>query len=228
MGQYLMLDEAYTHRLPANWTFEEGALVEPFSVGHYGVWGPGGYVEASDDVVIFGAGPIGLTVLVTCKAASAKAIVFEPLPYRREMARKFGADVVLDPYAVGDIAQAIKENTSTSRGATLIVEASGNDDAIKALFDVAGLQPRMRLIGHSVGRLVPVEIGRTIWKGISTYGQGGISYHMPRTIGFMDRVRDKVDLRGMITHRYPFEKINEAFDMAVHNKAEAVKVMLTF
>jgi L-iditol 2-dehydrogenase len=228
MGEYLLLEEPYVHPLPKDWTFEEGALVEPFSVSHWGVWGPGGYVEASDDVVVFGSGPIGLGVLIVCKAANAKVIVLEPLARRREVAKKFGADVALDPYGVDNLIAEIAKNTTTSRGATLVVEASGNDDAIGWMFDVAGLQPRMRMIGHSIGRKVPVEIGKTIWRGISIYGQGGTSYDMPRTINFMDRIRNRIDLKGLITHQYPFAKVNEAFDMAVHHKADAIKVMLTF
>lgn len=223
-----MLEEPYVHPLPSNWTYEEGALVEPFSVSHWGVWGPCGYVEASDDVVVFGAGPIGLGVNIVCKTAGAKVISIEPLKTRQEYAKKFGADVVIDPYAVSDLAAEVQKYAETSRGITLIVEASGNDKAIADMFDVAGMMPRMRLIGHSIGRKVPVEIGKTIWRGISIYGQGGVTYDMPRVISFMNRIRDKVDFQGLITHKYPFEKIYDAVDMAVHNKAEAMKVMLTF
>ncbi len=227
-GEYMLLEEHYVHKLPSDWTFEEGALVEPFSVGYYGVWGPGGWVDASDDVVIFGSGTIGLNALIVCKAANANVIVVEPLANRREYAKKFNADVVIDPTGVKDLPAEILKHTATSRGATVIVEASGNDKAIANLFDVAGLQPRMRLIGHSIGRKVPVEIGKVIWRGISIYGQGGISYHMPRTITFMDRVRKSVDLTGLISHHYPFEKLDEAMETAVTKKAEALKVMLTF
>ena len=226
MGEYMLLEEPYVHRFPQSWSFEEGALVEPFSVGYYGVWGPGGHVEAGDDVVVFGSGTIGLTVLVVCKAAGAKVIVIEPLANRQEYARKLGADVVIDPSKADNLAAEVGKHTTTSRGATLVVEASGNDKAIASMFDVAGLQPRVRMIGHSVGRKVPVEIGKTIWRGISIYGQGGISYFMPRTITFMDRIRDKVDLTGLISHRYPFERIHDAFQVAVEKKAEALKVML--
>jgi L-iditol 2-dehydrogenase len=227
-GEYMLLEENYVHKLPNDWKFEEGALVEPFSVGYYGVWGPGGWVDASDDVVIFGSGTIGLTALLTCKASNANVIVVEPLANRREYARKLGADVVIDPTSIADLPAEVAKYTSTPRGATVIVEASGNDKAIADLFDVAGRQPRMRLIGHSVGHKVPVEIGKTIWRGISIYGQGGISYHMPRTITFMDRVRKNVDLTKLISHTYSFDKVHEAVETAVTKKAEALKVMLTF
>jgi len=227
-GEYLTIEEHYVHKIPSAWTFEEGALVEPFSVGHYGVWGPGGWVDAADDVVVFGGGMIGLCVLIVCKAANANVIVVEPLPNRQEYAKRFGADAVIDPRQVKSLADEIAHHTARKRGATVVVEASGNDNAIASLFEVAGLQSRMRLIGHSVGRKVPVEIGKTIWRGISIYGQGGISYDMPRTIMFMDRIRKKVDLTQLISHRYPFDKLHEAMETVVHKKAEALKVMLTF
>jgi len=155
-------------------------------------------------------------------------VMVEPLANRRETAKRMGADVVIDPTRAADLATEITEHASTSRGATVVVEASGNDQAIAALFDVAGLQPRLRLIGHSIGRKVPVEIGKTMWHGISMYGQGGISYNMPRTITFMDRVRKNVSLTGLISHMFPFEKLHEAVATAVTKKADALKVMLTF
>jgi len=227
-GEYLLMEEHYVHKLPGDWRYEEGALVEPFSVGHYGVWGPGGYVDASDDAVIFGGGMIGLTALLTCKAASAKVIVVEPLANRRELAQKLGADIVIDPTQVKDLTAEIGKHAAPGRGASLVVEASGNDRAIAATFEVVGFQPRLRLIGHSIGRKVPVEIGKTQWRGIAMYGQGGTTSHMPRTITCMDRVRKHVELTQLISHKFPFTKLHEAMETAVTKKAEALKVMLTF
>jgi threonine dehydrogenase-like Zn-dependent dehydrogenase len=44
----------------------------------------------------------------------------------------------------------------------------------------------------------------------------------------MDQIRNKTDFKSLITHRYTFKKIYDAFDIAVKNKAEALKVMLNF
>ena len=225
-ADYLTLEESYAHKLPLDWTFEEGALVEPFSVAYYGVWGPGGWVDASDDVVIFGAGPIGLCAVAVCKTAGAKVIVVEPVPARRDLAVRLGADVTIDPAAGETLPQEIARNADPHRGPSLVVEASGNDQAIGAVFEIAGYQPRVRLIGHSVGRKVPIEVGKTLWRGMAIYGQGGISSFMPRTITFMERIRAKVDLTSIITHRLSFDDLHEALDLAVNQKNEAVKVML--
>jgi L-iditol 2-dehydrogenase len=227
-GEYLLLEENYVHRLPADWSYAEGALVEPFSVGYYGVWGPGGWVDASDDVVILGSGTIGLSALIVCKTAGARVVVIEPLAIRREYAKRFGADVILNPYETSDLAAELATHMSTARGPSVLIEASGNDSAIASLFDLAGLQPRVRLIGHSIGHKVPVEIGKVIWRGMSLYGEGGTTNFLARTISFMSQVRKSEDLSGLISHTIPFEKLDEAMQIAVTRKDEALKVMLTF
>ena len=227
-GEYLVIEDSYLHRLPDDWTAEEGALVEPFGVGYYGIWGPGGWVDASDDVVIFGAGPIGLSALITCKTAGARVVVVDPLPNRLALATRLGADVTLTPPPAGELAPQIAQVCVAGRGPSLVVEASGNDGAVASVFDVAGFQCRVRLIGHTVGHKVPVEIGKTLWRGMSIYGQGGVSDFTPRTIRFMDRARRTADFTTLISHRVPFADLHGAVDIAVSHKAEAVKVMVVF
>lgn len=225
MGEFFVLEERFLHKIPEEFTWEEGALIEPFSVSYFGVWGEGGYVDASDDVVVFGAGPIGLLALVVAKVAGAKVVVVEPIELRRRIASKLGADEVVSPKT-----QNVKEMVSDltkGRGANLVVEASGVDEAIALCFDVAGYGARIRLIGHSIGRKVPVEIGLTIWKGLFVHGQAGAPYFFPRTIQFMSRARERMNFSQIITHRFPLEKIQDAFDLAVKEKEEAIKIMLT-
>jgi threonine dehydrogenase-like Zn-dependent dehydrogenase len=223
MGEYLLLEERFTHRIGDDWSCEEGALVEPFSVGYFGIWGNGGYIDASDRCIIFGAGMIGLSALIVAKTAGAEAIVVEPAAYRAEMARRYGADHVIEPS--GSLKEEIMRLTD-GRGGNVIVEASGHDEAIASVFDVAGHSARIRLIGHSVGRRVPVEIGLTLWKSLSITGAGGTRTFLPRTIDFMNRIRKKVDLSGLITDRFAFTDLQAAFDEAIHGKDRALKVML--
>jgi len=226
MGEYLIIEERYAHKLPDEWSCEEGALVEPFSVGYFGIWGNGGYVDASDTVVIFGAGPIGLSALIVAKAARAKVITIEPFKNRSDLALRLGADEVLDPTTC-DLKDKIAKLT-VGLGGSVVIEASGNDNAIASIFDVAGHSARVRLIGHSVGRKVSVEIGLTIWKTLAITGSGGIKNFMPRTITFMKNIRNEFDFKSLISHRYSFKDIHAAFDKAVNDKKNAFKVMLKF
>jgi threonine dehydrogenase-like Zn-dependent dehydrogenase len=196
------------------------------SVGYFGIWGNGGYVDASDIVIVFGAGPIGLSALIVAKTARAKVIISEPFKSRRDSALKLDADEVIDP-TICDLKDKISRVTDSLRG-NVVVEASGNDNAIASFFDVAGHSARVRLIGHSVGRKVPVEIGLTIWKTLAITGSGGIKNFMPRTIKFMERVRNKFDFKALISHRYTFKDIHAAFDKADNDKKNGFKEMLKF
>ena len=51
---------------------------------------------------------------------------------------------------------------------------------------------------------------------------------MPRTIKFVERIRNEFDFKALISHRYSFKDIHTAFDKAVNDKENAFKVMLKF
>jgi len=59
-------------------------------------------------------------------------------------------------------------------------------------------------------------------------GSGGTKNFAQRTIRFMDRIRDRYNVTGLITHRFSFDEIKDAFKVAVEEKANAFKVMLLF
>ncbi|MDW7662255.1 MAG: zinc-binding dehydrogenase [Bacillota bacterium] len=225
-GEYLIIEDQYTHKMPQDWSYELGAWIENFSVGYYGIWGNGGYVDASDDVVIIGAGPIGLSAAMTAKTSGAKVIMVDPLEVRRNIALKYGADEVVDP-TYSDVRKAVQKLTG-GYGGTVVVECSGNDNGIASVFDVAGHSARVGLVGHSVGRKVPVELGQTIWKTLRIVGSGGTKTFLPRTIKFMSRIVDRYDFEALNSHTFAFEELHKAFHVACHDKAEAFKVMVTF
>jgi len=225
-GEYMILEERYTHVIPDDWDYELGAWVETFNVGYWGVWGNGCNPDASDDVAIIGGGPIGLTAAMTCKNSNARVILIEPIASRRETALKYGADIVIDPTAC-DVEEEVKRLTN-GRGASVVIECSGNDKGIASVFDIAGHNARIGLVGHSIGRKVPVELGKVIWKTLRLSGSGGTNLWFPRTIRFMSTIKDKYDFKALITHRFNFKDLDKAMDMACNHKDIARKVMLTF
>jgi len=226
MGEYMIVEEQYVHRIPDDWTYEDGAWVETFSIGYFGIWGNGGYIDASDIALIFGCGPVGISATMVAKTSGALTIVADPLVYRRELALKYGADAVINPLDP-DWKEQLKKLTG-GRGPSVIAEASGNDTAIASCFEVAGHSCRVNLIGHSIGRKVPVELGWTIWKTLKLKGSGGTKDFAQRTIRFMSAIRDKYDFGALNTDFYKFDDIHKAFQRAISDKATAFKVMLKF
>jgi L-iditol 2-dehydrogenase len=226
MGEYMVVEERYIHVVPDDWSFADAAWVETFSIGYFGIWGNAGFIDASDQAVIFGAGPVGLSAAMVAKTSGAKVIMVEPIESRRKRSLKYGVDEAVDP-AEGKLVERVMDLTG-GEGASVCVEASGNDNAIASLFDVSGHSARIRLIGHSIGRKVPVEIGKAIWKTLSITGSGGTKNFGQRTIRFMSAIKDRYDFAGLNTHLFSFSDLHKAFDVAINKKDEALKVMLTF
>ena len=226
MGEYMILEECYTHVIPDDWDYELGAWVETFNVGYWGAWGTKCNPSAADDCVIIGGGPIGMCSSMVCKTANARVIVTEPLESRRRAILNYGADFAVDP-AKPDYLDEIKCLTD-GRGPSVVIECSGNDTGIASLFDIAGQSARVGLIGHSIGRKVPVEIGKAIWKTLNISGAGGTDRWFPSTIRFLSHIKDKYDFAALNTHHFKFQDLHKAFDVACHDKENALKVMLTF
>jgi L-iditol 2-dehydrogenase len=226
MGEYLICGEANLHKFPDDWSYIDGAWVEPFSIGYFSIWGNGGYIDAADTALIFGCGPIGLSALIVAKTSGAVTIMVDPLENRCETAKQFGADYTLDPTS-----KTFKEEVKkicNGGGPSVICECSGNDAAVTAIFQIAGHNCRVNLTGHTAGRNIPVEMGQTNWRTLRIKGSGGTDHFTPRTIRFMNKIRDKYNFKDLTSHYFKFEQIDKAFDVAVHDKKKALKVMLMF
>ncbi|MGD9182533.1 MAG: alcohol dehydrogenase catalytic domain-containing protein, partial [Desulfobacterales bacterium] len=170
MGEYMVIEEPYIHRIPDSWSFEDGGWVETFSIGYFGIWGNGGLIDAADIALILGAGPVGVSAAMVARTSGAQTIVIDPIANRRERALQYGAEAVVDP--TDNLVEQIEALTDGRMG-TVVVECSGNDAAIESLFDISGHSARVRLVGHSIGRKIPVEIGKTIWRTLDITGSGG-------------------------------------------------------
>jgi L-iditol 2-dehydrogenase len=218
-AQFVVRKEAALHKLPQGISFEEGALVEPFAVAYHGVWRTGSGVEATDDVVIFGLGPIGLFALAAAKVADARVICVDPIKMRQDVARRLGADVIIDPTQT-DASKQIRELTG-GRGADLVVDASGSIDAVGRTVEVAKNGGRIALIGNSYGKTIPMEMWKVIAKGLTIRGSAGAAF--PQAIKLI--AAKKVDLSPMISHRFPLDGVKDAFDLAA-KRVDSVKIIV--
>ncbi len=88
-ADFFVAKESWLHRLPDELSYTMGALVEPFSVAYYAIKHAGG-VDASDTVVVLGAGPVGLAVAAATSAMGATTVVVEPSEDRRAAALALG------------------------------------------------------------------------------------------------------------------------------------------
>ncbi|MBC7740292.1 MAG: zinc-binding dehydrogenase, partial [Candidatus Saccharibacteria bacterium] len=156
----------WLHKLPDAVDDAKGALIEPFTCGYYAVMRHGG-VNAADTVVISGGGTIGLVSAAAAIGMGARVIVVDPVPLRREIARRLGADATVDPSA-GNPIEAVQE--LTKGGADLVVECAGHASSLANVFDYARAEGKVSMVGINIGQKFPVELGKIQIKDLTVRG----------------------------------------------------------
>jgi L-iditol 2-dehydrogenase len=220
-AEFFVAKESWLHRMPDNLTWTQGALVEPFSCGYYATLRADN-LDASDTVVVLGAGPIGLGVVAAATGKGAQVIVAEPDADRGELARRMGAEAVIDPLAP-DFAEAVREQTR-GQGASVVFEASGNPAAMATALDIAGFRARLVYIGIDVGGRAPAALGLIQSKELQIRGIIGSPGVWPQTLRFLSRAN--LDLSAIVTKSFPLADSADAIDAVLHDRTQ-IKVHMT-
>lgn len=209
----------WLHKLPDAVDDAKGALIEPFTCGYYAVMRHGG-VNASDTVVVSGGGTIGLVTAAAAIGMGARVIVIDPVPLRRDIAMRLGADGTVDP-TDGDPIEAVQE--MTKGGADLVVECAGNDASLANVFDYARDDGDVSMVGINIGRKFPVELGKIQIKNLNVRGCIGSPGVWPDAIRFLERTG--IDLSPIQTHHFALDDALEALELG-KDAQKAVKVTL--
>ena len=223
-GAYAQLFKArpeWLHKLPDGVSFETGALVEPFTCGYYAIEA-NGRTNGSETVVVSGGGNIGLCAAAAAHGMGARVILIDPLPLRRAAAAKIGADATIDPSTGGAVAEVLE--LTGGKGADLVIEASGHDSSLAAVFDYARTGGRVTFMGISIGRKVPVELGKIQSKSLVIKGTIGSPGVWPAALRFLAQTR--LDLSPIQTHFFDLTNGVEAFEFG-KNPSSCIKVTLT-
>lgn len=207
---------------------EAGSLVEPLCVNYNAIYVRAGNFKPGCNVVVWGAGPIGLGAVALLKATgAAKIIVFEPVEARREMAKKMGATHVFDP------AEFQSKNVKPHEKILEVTDGSGADLHIEAAGKPSKILPeveRSLAVGGSavwIGRAdeeAPVWLEYFQTHASQIYGSQGHAGNavFPRVIRMIENGR--LDPTPMITARFKLEDVTKAFQAL--REREQIKVTI--
>lgn len=220
------LDPGSTVQIPADLPQEYGALVEPLSVAQHGANRVA--ATAADKAVIYGAGPIGLSMVQVLKYRGLNDIVVVDLSDRRlEAARMLGAIAVRadDP----QLAEKLIEQHGTSNffgmlmpGSTLFFEATGVRAVFEGIVAMAGPGSRICLTGvHKEAAIV--DLVMLLAKEVSIIPAMGYDSEFGEVIAMLQS--GQLDPTVMVTHHFPLSEIGAAFAMA-RDPQNAIKVMI--
>lgn len=209
----------WLHKLPDGVDDAKGALIEPFTCGYYAVMRHGG-VNAADTVVISGGGTIGLVSAAAAIGMGARVIVVDPVPLRRDIAMRLGADATVDPSS-GDAVGMVQE--LTHGGADLVVECAGHPSSLANVFDYARPEGMVSMVGINIGQKFPVALGKIQIKDLTVRGCIGSPNVWPAAIRFLERTG--IDLSPIQTHHFGLDDALAALELGKDPQA-AVKVTL--
>ncbi|GEN22844.1 zinc-binding dehydrogenase [Halomonas cupida] len=220
MAEYLKIGSTgRVHRIPEEVSEDDAAFIEPMSCAVHAV--NRGDIQLDDVVVIAGAGAIGLgMVQIAHLKTPRKLIVIDMVDERLELARQFGADMVLNP-ARDDVEAEVRAVTD-GYGCDVYIEATGVP---------AGVVQGLNLI-RKLGRFVEFSVfGKETsvdWsiigdrKELDVRGAHLAPYTYPVTIDLF--ARGLITSKGIVTHRLALEDFHQGFELA--DSTDSIKVLL--
>jgi 2-desacetyl-2-hydroxyethyl bacteriochlorophyllide A dehydrogenase len=225
-AELVKVPEKGLHHLPDELSFEKGAFVEPLACALRG--SDRSEVQPGDNVVILGAGPIGLLLLMLTRLrGAAKIVMTEKNEARKEMALELGADLVLNP----DDADMKKESTALFQGreADVVIEAVGTRQTTEQAFTLARPGGRVCIVGlcpQGTSVTIPDSFEAFYLKELTIVG----SSCSPR--GTFERAirllaANRIDVNNFITHRFPLENLEKALNVGIEGNEPAVKIIIT-
>jgi alcohol dehydrogenase len=182
-----------------------------------------GKVRIGDAVVVFAQGPIGLSATAGARLSGASLVIgVDSVPKRLEMAKRMGADVVLD-YRQVDVVAEVKK--LTGGGADVAIEALGTqptfENALRCLRPGGTLSSLGVYSGHLTLPLDAYGAGLADHTVVATLCPGG----KERMRRLMDVVRAKrFPMRELVTHTFSLDRIGEAYDLFAHQRDGVMKI----
>ncbi|HUX59078.1 MAG TPA: alcohol dehydrogenase catalytic domain-containing protein [Bacteroidales bacterium] len=219
--EYIIMPEKSCYPL-GKLTPDHGSISEPLAIGVYAVKKSGDIKDLK--IGIFGYGPIGMSVMLAAKAQGVdKVFVTDKIDERLAISSKEGAALTGNPIKV-DIVEMIRQKEAL--GLDIVFECCGQQEAFDQAVEI--LKPGGKLI--VVG--IP-EFDR--WSmSVETTRRREISLQFIRRQ--VDCVEEAIEMMtsglinidNMVTHRFPFDKTKEAFDLVAGYKDGVMKAMIDF
>ncbi|XP_018014712.1 sorbitol dehydrogenase [Hyalella azteca] len=222
--QYYLHDADFCFKLPDHVTLEEGAFLEPLSVGVHAARRAG--VTLGSRVLICGAGPIGLVSMMAARSMGATSICITDISESRlQFAKSQGADAVVLVKPGSDdklLADAVEEQMGGVRP-DITIECSGAESSIRLAILATESGGVVVLVGLGPPEvkvpMVDAAVREVDIRGIFRYANC-----YPLALNLI--ASGRVDVKPLITHRFSLTEAREAFETARTGAGGAVKVMI--
>ena len=208
-------------RLPPAISLEEATLFEPMAIVLHSL--KQAAPQIGETAAVFGAGPIGLLTVFVLKLTGATRVwAVEPVAHRRAMARAMGADAVIDPVAA-DPVQEIRSD-SGGRGVDLALDCAAKGDTMNQSIQVVRPGGRFVLTGIPSGGYHTLDIDTLRLEEIAFLNVRRSSDESQTALELIGQHRAR--LAPILTHRFPLDGIQRAFEMLLRYEDGAGKILI--
>ncbi len=196
------------------------AMLEPLGVAIHAL--DLARIRAAESVAILGAGPIGLLILQLAKLGGADPIfVTDRLPWRLELARKFGGIPI--NFQEADPARLIRHRTD-GLGAHVAIEAAWAEESVAQAAEVVRAGGRVILVGIPSDDRLMMKHSTARRKGLTIALSRRMKHTYPRALRLVEG--SLVDVRGLVSHHFPLERAAEAFELNTQYRDNVTKVII--
>ena len=227
-AEYVLVPDAMVNLAPVPDSLtDEQVLMCPdiMSTGFAGA--ESGRIRIGDTVAVFAQGPIGLCATAGARLmGAAKIIAVDRLPERLDMARRLGADHVIDFSKANPVEEVLR--LTDGRGVDVAIEALGTQATFEACLRVLRPGGTLSSLGvYSSDLAIPLNAfaaGLGDHKIVTSLCPGG-KERMRRLMAMIESGR--VDLGAMVTHRFKLDDIEAAYDLFANQRDGVFKVAIT-
>jgi threonine dehydrogenase-like Zn-dependent dehydrogenase len=213
--------ERWVHKLPPDLSYAEGALVEPLSVALHAL--KKSNLGIGDSSAIFGAGAIGLLLLMLIKATGGgDTYVVDVQDHRLRRALDLGASAAFNNLEGETVEKIIQETGGL--GVSRAFEAVGINLTLVQALQTLRKGGLAILLGLFETTEVSIPANIFVQKEISFTGSQGYCWDFQGALKLL--AEKQIDLKPLITHELPLNQIQEAFELLMDPQNEAIKVIV--
>jgi L-iditol 2-dehydrogenase len=219
LREWLAWSEKSLFPIPDSISDADGAMLEPLGIAIHAV--DLGKLKAGMTVGVFGCGPIGLLIIQMAKLSGAADIfATDKLTHRVEAAKRYGAS---EAFLVGDHSRlSVVQAATNEREVDVAFEAAGVQEAVDDAFAAVLPGGKVVLAGIPDDDRTSFSASTARRKGLTIKLVRRMKHTYPRAIELVSK--GLVDVRSIVTHRFPLEKAREAFQVA--QRREGLKVLI--
>lgn len=219
LAEFIAVPVTTVYPVPEQFTAHQAALLEPLGVAIHAL--DLAKLRPGSNVVVLGAGPIGLYALMLARISGALAVsAIEPLEYRRERALELGAAAAHE-----DVRSYLEAQANTTRkGADVVIEATTSPSGPRHATEAVRIGGRVVLVGIPDGDEFGLTASVARRKGLTIYFSRRMKNTYPRAIEYVRSKR--IDVTSIVTHVLPLDEVETAFERLAHYEDGVIKTVI--